>query len=322
MEIRPLLLYYGMTAYAKAVVVGRNLRALATLSQSHGLHDVSAHDARLAELRVKVQGDGLFHALNDTVRNSEGIRYFEGSMHCRHSIPTARSADLNDMTLSLKDILARTIRLETLYQDTFGEKAKTHGFDLYVRNGPADEVQLRIDVPELYVDRASLQEIITQLRGQYPALRRWRLDAAQKAWDMSVLMFENLPAEGIDEFAEDSLRENNGNFQFHIQGAPKSGYTDFRDLLLPVTGGVIAGNSYFVEPLDDLYISELSLFYAGIFLLSSLVRYRPQIWVHAVSRFSDSNRPADDQALALVEQYMAIAESTFIKATAALLSEP
>ena len=139
MEIRPLLLYYGMTAYAKAVVVGRNLRALATLSQSHGLHDVSAHDARLAELRVKVQGDGLFHALNDTVRNSEGIRYFEGSMHCRHSIPTARSADLNDMTLSLKDILARTIRLETLYQDTFGEKAKTHGFDLYVRNGPADD---------------------------------------------------------------------------------------------------------------------------------------------------------------------------------------
>lgn len=72
MEIRPLLLYYGMMAFAKSVVSGRGLRHLATLSQKHGLSDVSLQTARLSELSVKVGSGGTFQEFNDVIREQEG----------------------------------------------------------------------------------------------------------------------------------------------------------------------------------------------------------------------------------------------------------
>lgn len=48
--------------------------------------------------------------------------------------------------------------------------------------------------------------------------------------------------------------------------------------------------------------------------------YRPQIGVHAVSRLSDGERPADDQALALTEQFMGLCESRFLDVAVRLLS--
>ena len=204
-EIRPLLLYYGMTAFAKAIIVGRNFSTLATLKQSHGLRDISDHDARLEDLRVAIEGNGICQTFNDTVCALDGVRYFEETSRRKHAIPTARSADLNGKTMSLKDILARMPSLGTLYHDTFREKAKALFFNLYLHGGSTDEVDLRVDVPELFTDRASLHEIIVQLRAQYSALRRWRLGSAVKAWDNSVLTFNNLPSEGINEFAEDAL---------------------------------------------------------------------------------------------------------------------
>jgi len=50
LEIRPLELYYGTSAYAKALVLAKNRQQrLNTLQQSHGVKGRSAHDARLGQ---------------------------------------------------------------------------------------------------------------------------------------------------------------------------------------------------------------------------------------------------------------------------------
>jgi hypothetical protein len=46
-----------------------------------------------------------------------------------------------------------------------------------------------------------------------------------------------------------------------------------------------------------------------MFLLSSVVRYRPQTWGHAISRSVTEENAADDRALALIESFMGNAGS-------------
>jgi hypothetical protein len=101
MEIRPLLLYYGMMAFSKAVISGRNLQPLASLRQSHGLRDVSQATARLQDLRVRIDAAGTFQAFNDHACELEGVTYHENSMLRHHRISTARSADITDLEVQL-----------------------------------------------------------------------------------------------------------------------------------------------------------------------------------------------------------------------------
>lgn len=42
----------------------------------------------------------------------------------------------------------------------------------------------------------------------------------------------------------------------------------------------------------------------GLKDVGSLVRYRPQIWQHAISKSATANSPADDRSLSLVEQFI------------------
>jgi hypothetical protein len=60
-----------------------------------------------------------------------------------------------------------------------------------------------------------------------------------------------------------------------------------------------------ISPISGLYLSEFALHYLGMFVLSSLVRYRPQRWVHAITRSVTAENPSDDRSLALVEEFMA-----------------
>ena len=66
-----------------------------------------------------------------------------------------------------------------------------------------------------------------------------------------------------------------------------------------------------VEPYQGEYISECSLYYLGMYLLSSLVRYRPQVWAHSISRSVTSEKSADDRALAIIEAFMGRAITQF-----------
>ena len=49
----------------------------------------------------------------------------------------------------------------------------------------------------------------------------------------------------------------------------------------------------------------------AIFLLGSLVRYRPEIWVHSISGRSTNQREYDDQCMAIVDNLLGITLSTY-----------
>jgi len=68
---------------------------------------------------------------------------------------------------------------------------------------------------------------------------------------------------------------------------------------------------YLIQPFGDLYIAEMSLYYLAMFALSSLVRYHPEKWVHAISGSAYDRRPADDSVLAIIERFLNISLTDF-----------
>lgn len=305
MEIRPLLLYYGMVAFAKAVVAARTLRPLSSLHQGHGLGDISSANSRISELVFEIRASGTFQEFNDVVCKSEGLEYYgQEAMRKTLELPTAASDQLIDTKITLKDVLARLPRLENLYHATFNENAALLPFQLHISGHIEGLVELRVDLPDLFEDLDSLRQIVADVRTKHPDLQHWRFRSAEKAWNNSIITFCNMtPMQ--NEFFFENLIESGGGKTFQVKEMTSGAFIDFRTLLKSVNGDLKKGNPYyFVAPVCGKLISDVSLKYAGMFLLSSLVRYRPLIWVHSVSRYSSQDNPADDQALALIEKFM------------------
>jgi len=73
---------------------------------------------------------------------------------------------------------------------------------------------------------------------------------------------------------------------------------------LPSLAGGWGNPTYAIVPVQGKDVSEFSLHFLGMFLLSSLVRYRPHTWVNALSRSIIEGHPADDTVLALIEKFL------------------
>ena len=71
-----------------------------------------------------------------------------------------------------------------------------------------------------------------------------------------------------------------------------------------MAGGFLGDRTYVIEPRNGLYLSECSVHLMLLLALSSLVRYRPEVWSHAISRTALPERPPDDQAIAVIEQFL------------------
>src|SRR5689334_15480474 len=104
LEIRPLLLFYGMVSFARGVVIARSLNSLATLNQSHGLSDKSGDDAFLPQLEVEIGKRGTFQEFNDAVRDLSVIRYYISSGPHSHALPTATASELSKLRITLRDV--------------------------------------------------------------------------------------------------------------------------------------------------------------------------------------------------------------------------
>ena len=88
LAIRPLLLFYGTMAYAKALIALQTLNSLSTLRPAHGINDKSRDDSRVDELEVVI-GDhaGTFQAFNDAVAPLNRFTYIDGSTTNWASLP-------------------------------------------------------------------------------------------------------------------------------------------------------------------------------------------------------------------------------------------
>jgi hypothetical protein len=304
LEIRPLQLFYGMVGFAKALVVSKNLHPLATLAHSHGVRDVSNTNSRIADLRLSVDGKGTFQEFNDAVAPLTRFVYTDTfTQRCTISLPSAKSSEIDGLEMSLRDILRRVPNLDSLYQMTFNEDPYAAPFG--IASGFRNEVcfQLQIDDIRLFTDRASLKEIVDGWRARFPFMNMWRLESAQVNWGRTSIQFANIHRLGVDEFSDSFAICDEGTFQANAQPDDDNNRFSLEVGLSP-TGGYSVGGSYAITPINLLNISEFSLHYLGLFLLSSLVRYRPQTWTHAISRSAIPNEPVDDQALSLVERFL------------------
>lgn len=161
--------------------------------------------------------------------------------------------------------------------------------------------------PELLSTRDSLRDIVGRWRARFPYLAQWRVTEAVRAWGESYITLANLRSAFADDLGDEALPETEKN-RFEALDVIRSQYNAERiqlaEALFGVGGGYSDSAAFAIAPLSGRYMSEFSLSYAGLFLLSSLVRYRPDTWAHAVSGSSFQDRPVDDQALALVRAFL------------------
>jgi hypothetical protein len=143
--------------------------------------------------------------------------------------------------------------------------------------------------------------VIDSWRNRFPVLQNWRVAWVSNSWGKAVIEFRNEDCPNVP--IRDQLRMTvEGTFESSLP--PGNRYPP-PDLL---TGGSLSDKGL-SSPVNGAYICQPALVYLGIFLLSSLVRYRPEIWIHAMTRGASSDRPADDQAISLVEQFLGIVPS-------------
>jgi hypothetical protein len=307
LQIRPLLIYYGVLGFSKAVVVTRTATSIDDLVQSHGLSDVSAHNAKLEDLRLSVGQKGTFQQFNDAVASLGRIWYFDRSATPKWiSKPFGEANRLAGRELPILEILSRIPELNELYERTFKQPSRVLivGLDYWAEYG--EYARLRVDDPSLFADRASLTQLVKNWRERFPFLQKWRLVEASHAWGKSVLSFANVDNQ-FDEFSPTYLTEADGSFEAPNKPMRNLSHVriPFADILPPLSGGITRSTmTCAIQPHEGVNLSEFSLYFLGSYLLSSLVRYRPQTWQRAISRSFSSQESADDRSLALVEKFL------------------
>ncbi len=295
LEIRPLQLFYGSLAFAKAVTLVTKNSRLATLPRSHGLRDTTAPAARLADLSLQIRGVGTFQDFNDAVAPENRVRTHDASTRpVSISLPAANSNLLEGATLTLKDILGRLPLVRDLFVHTFKESALS------------EHVALTEDLENFWYMQACHSEPVGTLeeacaavdswRNRFPVLQNWRVAQISNAWGKAVIDFRNEESPRTP-IAEQLRMTSAGEFVSSL--APGKTYPP-QDLL---AGGSLSDNGL-CSPVNGVYISQPALVYLGIFLLASLVRYRPEIWIHTMTRGTSSERPADDHAISLLEDFL------------------
>jgi hypothetical protein len=255
-------------------------------------------------LCVHIDRGGTFQSFNDVVAPLTRLCYIDNTTkNCTVSLPSAGSSKLDGLEISLRNILSRIPELAPLYRMTFGENPDTEYIIVELSVQSDTEFRIRIDVKDLYTDRESLKNIVTDLRAKFPFLGIWRLSSAQLSWGRSTIYFRNTSNHKIDEFSEPYLFANGDSYEERPVANDENKPFPVADGLHPLAGGFSSGTNA-VSPISGLHLSEFSFHYLALFLLSSLVRYRPQTWAHAISRSTIQDIPPDDKTLSLIEQFL------------------
>jgi hypothetical protein len=304
LEIRPLQQFYGMIGFAKALVASHRMASLSTLCAAHGLSDISASNSRIPELTVRLGSAGTFQEFNDVVAELNRLCCYGGDAMEPYVIrlPTAKSHTLLGLQLTLRDLLSRIPDMESLYEMTFeaAPDLKKVGVFHDSINPSAWEVTVQGGPP--ISDREAAREVVRECRHTVPFLQSWRLKYAARSYGETLLTFMNVEATGIDDLSEEWLPQHDGYFEATEPDRPDARFP-VENRFNPLAGGY-SGLVYAITPVATAYLSEYSLHYLALFLLSSLVRYRPQVWAHAISRSATAQQPAGDEALSLVERFL------------------
>jgi YaaC-like Protein len=305
-QIKPLQVYYGIVAFAQAVIVATRLGSLSTLTRAHGLTDITQDEAGIEGLTLRVEERGTFQEFNDALAPLGRIWYFDSnSMPRWYEKPFDVAAKLIGQRIPITEILARVPELWNKFSQTFGSPGKTIPIMLDFGTPNTGHCTLRIDDPFLFTDRASLISLVNGLRRQYPFLEQWRFVEAVHAWGNSIINFDNVREREKDGLSEGNLiQANNGFAASRVLTSDNRSIVSAVDILTPLSGGYVGTHTYAMQPFSDVKLHEYALQFLGAFLLSSLVRYRPQIWQNAISRSVSAQSAADDRSLSLIGKFL------------------
>ncbi len=316
LQVQPLQIHYGVVGFAKAIILARQVQSIATIAQSHGLSDVSADGSNVEEMTQRFHRRGAFTQFNDVVAALGRLNYYDSSMPRSQPKPFDAAAQLGDTTCSLRDILSRIPNLQNLYQRTFAEDAACLSMSFFHRD---DDVELRIDDPHLFTDKDDLRLLVERLRQRFPFLGQWCLCEAERAWNNTILLFHNVERPADGEFSGTFLVVDQNGFT-----APSRSrvHIPFSSILPALAGGITNDHPTAIQPLNGVSLSEFALQFCGAFLLSSVVRYRSQVWQHALSHSVLERRAADDRALSIIEAFSAKVLSDFPRLVEASINWP
>jgi len=310
LQVKPLQIYYGIVGFAKAIILARQgSSSIATVAQSHGLSEISDQNAKIEDMTLKFHANGLFTEFNDTVARLGRVIYYDERGSFRQiPKPFDMSAPLASSCCTLKDVLARIPGLERAYERTFGELPACWYVELQYQQAV---VHLQLRVPTMFSDRDDLYRLVQAWRAKFPFLDDWCFTQGSRAWDQSVLTFNNWEKPTDGDFSQEYLVQRDDDFGPHRKTKPN--LRPFETLLPALAGGITVDHAKAIQPLNGVLLSEFALHFCAAFMLSSLVRYRPQIWQHALSHSAFENRPTDDRALSLIEKFLEITLIEFPK---------
>jgi hypothetical protein len=305
LETRPLLLYYGAAAYAKALILATTGCNLQDLPRSHGLSCQVGEDELIANFRAFARGRGgrgLFQKFNDVVAGKNRLIYSKSfGQNENHVIPTAMSSSLTKFDVRLVDCLARIPGLATSFRLCTGNDQNLIPIMIDTSDIWRNQCSITVSISQRLVDRNSLVEIVGKIRARAPFLTRWRVGNASFIYGMTNLTFNNFPPP-----PDEIMNMTGGDGIFRIGYYPEEEPFDALASLPPLTGGYAGGEQRvaYAEPLAGIEVSEFSLIFAALLGLSSLVRYHPHIWTGCVHRRRVGERAVDDTLLPVIEEFL------------------
>lgn len=313
-EIRPLLTQYGVIAMGKAVVACRTLRLPHTFARSHGLTDTSDTGARLSDLKLKVERSGSFHEFADAVRSLDSITYYGSNTDfLRKFVESAEAKALAGKTITFDELFSRMPDQVDLYTRTFKRDANVLSCQLRDLDGQIGG-ELTVYVKgHTTIDRPTLKAIVEGLREKFTFLNRWTLSEALCAYGDLRLLFVSVDELEAGDTDEPTLQWQEARGQFK-RTAPITKLKPWKDNPPPASGSLAHPHSAgcpVMRPVQDIQLSVYAIMYMAAFMLGSLVRYRPETWVHALAGRVTRDRPLDDQAIALVEKYLDLVLGSF-----------
>lgn len=305
--IRPLLTFYGMVAYAGAVALARTGRVnILEGVRGHGITHASDADS-LSALRATVTGDGALGVFNDALHALQSVQLYDGNRRETVFVTTAQSDALIGHSFALRDILARVPGLRQSYERSFAEPSLTLECSLpFVNEAGPQQIDVYAD-GDRTADRVAA---LADVRRVCPWLERLICTKIYFLSEFTVFTFAFRDREGLDDGA--ALAP--GSFhKFEIPGpleerfAKRLGREVFSQPL-----DQSGGSGYnFAAPFSFGFLPPAVTLYIGAYLLSALVRYRPHVWMHALSGTVLPGRPADDRLLAVLGEFQQLCHSSF-----------
>jgi hypothetical protein len=266
--VRPLLLYYGVLALSRALILFLDTAKSreSALSPAHGCevvdwqHDLAPGIQGLPTLKIRFR-EGTFSELTTATRNEESVTLLDaGIWPVMHRQPGALQFPPGTI-VTVKEVLARIPKLQPLYERTFGERSACYPARIVFQPGGT-----QADIT-LYPTKLGL-----------PREEEMR-DAFGLPLDLPVSI-RTSDYGGDNAEPEIFFRLERKSFVESSQQLPPMKNDISKNGLLP---GVYLTS--LVSPLPGgLNLSSLSFHYLIAYVTGMLVRYYPSAWRSLINR--------------------------------------